>query len=144
VQSIDEDCDSGTTTITVGPPKFLGVHEIMDWMRGLRRANSGKWQSRVSGFGGGGGIMLASRAHKESISAGKEVLERLMLMRGNNAEHTEQTLTARIILDILHAFGKEIKLREIKVCDEDTGLAQYQIHLCSEPYPAPLDPGTPA
>jgi len=137
VQEVEEDIENGRTTVTVGPPKFLGVNEIMDWLRGLRRSNSGAWNGRVTGFAyGGGALRMASRAHKETLSAGKEAMERLVLMRPDSQTQTGQTLTAKIILDILDCLGKEIKLREIEVCDN--GTTKYMIVLGSEVYAAPL------
>jgi hypothetical protein len=137
VQEVEQDIDEGRTTITVGPPKFLGVNELMDWMRGLRSANSGMWASRVSGQSfNGGSVQIASRAHKQTLNAGKQAIERMVLMRPDSAEQTTQTLTAMIVLDILHALGKQIEIREWKVCVD--GVSKYALVLSSDIYSSPL------
>lgn len=138
VQSVEEDIDEGRTIITVGPPKFLGVNEIMDWLRGLRNSSTGLWATRTSGISANGALQTASRSHKHDLNIGKEMIERLVLMRPDNATQTPETLTAKIILDILAAHGKEIALREEQICRD--GVTKYKIILASEDYDNPINP----
>lgn len=142
IQEVHEDIDTGTTRIVVGPPKFLGPDDLMEWLRGTRRNNMSGWATRTTGIGVGGSNQIASRAPKESIDGSIASRERIVMYRpSTNPTQTAQTITAQIVLDVLHALGKVIQLRETKVCDD--GVERYGIFLRSEFYDNPLPPLTP-
>lgn len=78
---------------------------------------------------------MASRAPKEALSGRTSARERMMLYRPDSgATQTEDTLTAKIILDILDAAGKEIKIREVQVSKQINGacVSGKMYMLCSE------------
>lgn len=121
VQEIEEDVDSGTVRISVGPPQHLGPRDLVELLRvGRFRRVITPPALRNSGVapGGGNAVTVGRRFPRENAVGGP--VDRSLFAVGT------------IVLDVNDADGADIRIREIDVCVD--GVQKKMLVLCSEPY----------
>lgn len=87
VQQTDEDLETGTTTIAVGPPQHLGARDMIELLRVNRyRLVITPAAARTGGTVGGGAVALGSATPQENATSG--IKERhLLRLRGQSDDH---------------------------------------------------------
>jgi hypothetical protein len=127
VQNIVHDLSSGLTTIQVGPPKHLGIDDIIEILR-LTRFRM-RWTAAItptSGRSSGGtNVALSGNTAENNTQKGRGELDML-------------TIARKIVLDPTAAHGLDIAFREVKYCDE--GVEKYMIVLGSVLYENSINP----
>lgn len=120
VQEVVEDVESGTTTVSVGPPQHLGARDIVELLRiGRFRHVFTPAAARASGAATSGTTAgLGDHTPKENASAGPA--DRTLLRVGT------------IILDAADTDGVVLRVREVDVCVD--GVPKTMLLLASEPY----------
>ena len=73
VTSIEDDVGTGTTTVNFGPPKFLGVHELMEYLKINRvagRRTSSAAMAQNGRMDGGSGISASGVRARHNSTGG--------------------------------------------------------------------------
>jgi hypothetical protein len=120
IQNIVHNWTTGQTIITVGPPKHLGVDDIIEILR-LTRFRM-RWTASgtlTSGRASGGAVELSGKSEKDNTQRGRGELDKL-------------TLGRLITLDVAAVSGKTIAFRELPYCDN--GVLKKVLVLASAPY----------
>jgi hypothetical protein len=122
VQSLSEDIDSGTTTIRIGPPKFLGRDEIMALLKVTRQRRR---YTPTSAFTSG-----------RSASANREVSLGRSTPRENSVSgqpnYDKFTIGQNIVIDVADLLGRGAKFEEESVCVN--GEQWFRKFLCTPRY----------
>jgi hypothetical protein len=136
IQSISENVDEGTTTISFGPADHLGPADLIELLRCNRgRKISGSWQARNTG--------LAQDASSTLVEEDAFTPNSKAILGGGTAKHTTyrdtgSTYTASItvnpalVTEIKDDDDVDIRPREIDICVD--GEAKKMIIMASEPY----------
>jgi hypothetical protein len=123
VQETVDSVDNGTTQISFGPPRYLGLGDIIQLLRMTRfRRLYINPATRVNGQSyGAGSVQLGQDTPKESPSSGSLQPRRLKI--GNAADTTKGWIDfdpARANADVAGGTAQELKPRWTKVCDNGT------------------------
>jgi hypothetical protein len=112
VQGIVEDLDSGLTHISVGPPKHLGLDDIIEFLRANRN------RIRLT--------PASTRSSGKSFSASPVALGAETPVKNTNAGNGEWekfTVATNLIIDKAdNPKAKEVRLREYPFCDDSSGV----------------------
>ncbi|HLQ18335.1 MAG TPA: hypothetical protein VK146_05085 [Tabrizicola sp.] len=127
VQEVAEDVDSGTLSVTVGPPNQLGPRDLVELLRVNRfRFTYTAPAAREGTVGGGGAIGLGKTTPKENSGAADIARTRLVLRSGS---------TDYIDIDAAEVGGHSMTVREVAICVD--GAEKRMLILASDPYDAP-------
>ncbi len=128
VQHVEEKIDSGETQIEFGPAKHLGADDLLGLLRVNRtRVTTYRATERSQGKPSGKAEMEGvDDLPVENASPGAGKTSRLMLLAESGGG------VGKVTLDVADCDDKELKVREIEICDE--GVAKKIRVLCSEPY----------
>lgn len=164
VRGVSVDIMTGTTTLDLSPNPHLAAGQIVD----LLRVNRTRWLtgyagSRTNANVGGGENSLPNKLPRENTTeAARRYSEHRVSGPDSSGQYCAETKavdtshsskptfvlaqrtsgglsTEKILLQLSRALGKEIKLREAKVCTPTT--TGYAIILASERYATPLISG---
>lgn len=125
VQEVDENIDSGETTIRFGPPQHLGPRDLVELLRvGRFRYTSNASSSRSTGAAPSGALSLGGPAPKENGEGGATTRERFVVKSAISA--------GSVVLDGDQCAGKILAVREVEVCLN--GNKFKQLFICSDPY----------
>ena len=131
IQAVDEDVESGATTVTLGPPEHLGPQDLVELLRVSRtRVTSYMISTRVNGEAAFASATEGGRnTRADNSSSGHEAPRKLTVAAGTGGT------IGKIILDGGDSLleGKEIKLYEEDWCDAE-GVEKKVLILRSEPY----------
>lgn len=126
VQSIAESIDDGQTTVTIGPPKHLGLDDIIEFLRSNRTRRR---TTPASAMTDGQSFTVTP------VDIGKET------PRENSASDLGKvdkfTVGQYVVVDRAdNPSNRAVKLREIKVCDDSSGTPKERkmLILASEIY----------
>ena len=133
VQAVDEDVETGGTTVTLGPPEHLGPQDLVELLRVSRtRVTSYMISTRVSGEAAFGAATEGGRnTRADNSTSGHEAPRKLTIAGGSGV--TVGTITLDGEDPLLE--GKELKLYEEDWCDSE-GLQKKVLILRSETYDA--------
>lgn len=132
VQSISEDIDAGRTTITLGPPKHLGLDDIVEFLRGNRNRQR---YTAMSAMTDGQSFTatptdIGKQSAKKNSNADNGKLDKLVVAP---VISEQGALTGGIILNRAdNPAAREVKLRELLYCDN--GVQKKILALASLPY----------
>jgi hypothetical protein len=166
VQAVSEEVEAGRTVVELGVNRHLSAGQLVDLLRVNRSRNTLTiTQNRSTGSGveaqlpgnlAGANTTEGSRLKSESSVTGLDEddrigqvklegaeagtnLPRVIIQRLGSAGAADAT-AGSILLELGRAFGKEIRLREAKVCYPDGEEALVMV-LASEPYTESVLPG---
>jgi hypothetical protein len=143
VQSADESIDTGTTSVSFGPPEWLGPGDIVEWMRAWRtrriftapsqqddgklglesKTDSGRL-APASGSSGGGVTATKQKLVVGSVSVEIDPATSKIKITGAGGNIVN--------LDVSLCNGKELKPREVAYCD--AGVVKKIMGIFSEVY----------
>jgi hypothetical protein len=127
VQGIEDHVDSGLTTVVFGPPRQLGPSGYIELLRATRnRFRYAAPASRATGIAGSSAAILGKEVSKQVATAGQGGVTL------NTMLDPTGTIPGKVIQDLRSINGKEIKFREVTICDN--AVEKKMILLCSEPY----------
>lgn len=149
VQQVIEDFDSGTTTIIFGPAEHLGATDLAELCRETRTRFVYTASSVRAGTSSGTGeVKLARSSARANSTSGGRIVDKLVIAPPAKAVDGQPanpnwgvTLAAKVIqigtdqniqLNLDHANGKQIKLREVSYCDN--GVAKKMLVFGSDLY----------
>jgi hypothetical protein len=112
VQSITEDIESGTTSVTVGPPKHLGKDDIIEFLsqnRNRVRLTASKVMSSGTSFGATPNALPKEAPVKNTNAA--------------NGQYDLFTVAKYVVIDKAdNPNNLDIRLRTLPFCDDSTGV----------------------
>jgi hypothetical protein len=127
IQEIVEEIDTGSTTVVFGPPQHLGPADYMELLRATHnRLRFASPASRSTGIAGSSSAITGKTISKQVATSGHGGVTQQQWVdpRGE--------IPGKVNLNLSEAGGKEIKLREITVCDN--GVERKMIVLASASY----------
>lgn len=164
VQSVTEQPHFGRYTVNIGPANRLGIRDLVERHNATRfRRIYNLPSTRTTGLAGGGGeLALGKSTPRENTTGGlgeREVTsqtaldganrnfitgdateKKLVMLVRNATTGAEVPSAGKVLIELSRAHGKEIKVREAKVCLPN-GETRYVLTLSSEPYATPLISG---
>ena len=133
IQQIEEDVDSGITTISFGPPEQLSVQDLMEFLRANRgRGVAFSYQKRVDGqsASGSGGAIELSGPTPLFNTAGASGQTKLLVV----TDDTRKINLDPAAIAALTSAVTELKIKEVAVCDNELGKVRYMLTLASDLY----------
>jgi hypothetical protein len=127
IQKVEESIDLGETKIKFGPATHLGADDLLGLLRVNRsRRTTYRASERSDGKPSGKAeVDGIDDTPLENASPGVGRTSRLMLLASDGGD-------GKVILDVSDCNSKELKVREIDICED--GTAKKILVLCSEAY----------
>jgi hypothetical protein len=143
VREITEDILTGQTSVSFGPPRWLGPGDITEWVRAwrTRRIWTNPATQDDATYAAEAGAQLGKQAPSPNSSAGagwstKQVLKvgsvTVTIDPATERVKIEKSGGASIDLDLTQCAGKELKPRVITVCED--GVEKSMVVIASATY----------
>ncbi|MDD5676579.1 MAG: hypothetical protein PHW60_01130 [Kiritimatiellae bacterium] len=130
IQKVDEDVDSGRTTISFGPAEQLSPQDLVERLRANRgRGVAFSFIKRTTGESSSGSATVALSGPTPLLNTAGASGQTKLLVVTNNTQKI--TLDPAQIAALTSAVN-ELKIRKVSVCDSETGTVRYMLTIASE------------